>query len=311
MKRPTTSSFIKRSKTVYGQRLDYSKTIYINSLTKLKFRCIKHDKWFEQLIQNHLLKDGCPDCISNKRSNSAFSNTREFIEKSRVVHGDLYDYSGVVYINNITKVSIKCSIHGEYFQAPDRHLLGHGCHQCGIECITLTQGEFIERCVKKHDHTYDYSKAVYTINIHKVIIICKSHGEFLQVAADHMNGKGCPKCARRISKPETEWLNFIGIPNDFIHRQVKLITNQTKRGQKKQIQVDGFDPKTNTVYEFYGDYWHGNPARFKGINKFLKKRFTTLYKNTMDRETRLKKAGYKIVSIWESDWNLLKSKTVL
>lgn len=35
------------------------------------------------------------------------SNTKEFIEKSKKVHGDKYDYSEVVYINNCTKVKIK------------------------------------------------------------------------------------------------------------------------------------------------------------------------------------------------------------
>jgi hypothetical protein len=25
------------------------------------------------------------------------------------------------------------------------------------------------------------------------------------------------------------------------------------------LSLDGFDPRTNTIYEFYGDYWHGNP----------------------------------------------------
>ena len=42
------------------------------------------------------------------------SNTSEFIEKSRKVHGDKYDYSQVEYVHNKIKVCIICPIHGEF-----------------------------------------------------------------------------------------------------------------------------------------------------------------------------------------------------
>ena len=37
-----------------------------------------------------------------------------FIRKARLVHGEKYDYSKVVYVNNRTKVAIVCPIHGEF-----------------------------------------------------------------------------------------------------------------------------------------------------------------------------------------------------
>lgn len=33
-------------------------------------------------------------------------------------------------------------------------------------------------------------------------------------------------------------------------------------------KVDGFCKETNTVYEFHGDYWHGNPDIFPLNNLF-------------------------------------------
>ena len=59
------------------------------------------------------------------------SNTYDFIEKSKKIHGDKYDYSKVKYINNKTKVCIICQIHGEFWQTPDAHLRGCGCKLCG------------------------------------------------------------------------------------------------------------------------------------------------------------------------------------
>ena len=97
------------------------------------------------------------------------------------------------------------------------------------------------------------------------------------------------------------WLDHLNVPNDKLHREVKITV------KSKVFYVDGFDPKTNTIYEFNGDYWHGNPKRYKSndINPSVKKTFGELYKITINKEKQLKKLGFKIVSIWESDWDKL------
>jgi very-short-patch-repair endonuclease len=56
--------------------------------------------------------------------------TEQFIEESKLIHGDKYDYSSVNYINNKTNVKIICPIHGDFEQRPDDHLNGHGCEKC-------------------------------------------------------------------------------------------------------------------------------------------------------------------------------------
>ena len=58
-------------------------------------------------------------------------NTEEFIRRARLVHGDKYDYSKVVYVNSTTDVCIICPIHGEFWQRPAEHLRGKGCVKCG------------------------------------------------------------------------------------------------------------------------------------------------------------------------------------
>jgi len=52
---------------------------------------------------------------------------------SRVVHGDKYDYSKVKYLSTHRKVSIVCLKHGEFLQAPSKHLIGRGCPICALE----------------------------------------------------------------------------------------------------------------------------------------------------------------------------------
>ena len=48
--------------------------------------------------------------------------TKQFIEESRKVHKDKFDYSKVKYINNQTKVTITCIKHGDFFQTPSSHI---------------------------------------------------------------------------------------------------------------------------------------------------------------------------------------------
>ena len=57
--------------------------------------------------------------------------TEEFIAKSKLVHGEKYDYSGSNYIDIKTKVLIECNAHGKFSQSPEHHLSGKGCSECG------------------------------------------------------------------------------------------------------------------------------------------------------------------------------------
>lgn len=66
----------------------------------------------------------------------------EFILRSNKIHHNKYDYSDVVYINSITKVKIKCRLHGLFEQEPSSHLKGVGCSKCNINGIS--KDRFIE-----------------------------------------------------------------------------------------------------------------------------------------------------------------------
>lgn len=56
--------------------------------------------------------------------------------------------------------------------------------------------EFIQRAEQLHNDKYDYSNVVYVNSRTKVKIICSKHGEFEQLPSSHLQGNGCPKCAR-------------------------------------------------------------------------------------------------------------------
>ena len=54
----------------------------------------------------------------------------------------------------------------------------------------LTTDEFIKKAREVHGDKYDYSKVEYINKRTKVCIICPIHGEFYQLAGDHMRGHG-------------------------------------------------------------------------------------------------------------------------
>lgn len=125
------------------------------------------------------------------------NKTEEFIKKANTKHGDTYYYSKVEYKKSSENVIIICKIHGEFPQLPPNHLKGYGCKKCGTErtannCRSNTN-EFIEKAILKHGDLYDYSKVEYKKSNDYVIIICKTHGEFLQTPQKHLCG-GCIKC---------------------------------------------------------------------------------------------------------------------
>jgi len=63
----------------------------------------------------------------------------------------------------------------------------------------LKSGEidkFINKSNQIFNNRYDYSLVIYKNTSEKVEIICSEHGSFLKSPSNHLNGQGCPKCAR-------------------------------------------------------------------------------------------------------------------
>jgi len=175
-----------------------------------------------------------------------------------------------------------------------------------------TKNQFIAQAIAIHGDEYDYSKVIYQNTDYKVEIFCNCCKKyFSQTPHDHLRGAGCAKCAgRTISKASQRWLDHEKVPNIMgVTREVKI--NIPKR--KRPFIVDGYDPKTKTIYEFHGDFWHGNPKLFdpnkkNGVNK---KTFGKLFLETTKRSQLLRKHGYKIKSIWESDWEKIEKELLL
>ena len=258
--RLTTEEFIRKAKEVHGDRYDYSKVEYINALKKVCIICPKHGE-FWQTASEHLRGQGCPKCAHEKQISSSTITTEEFIRKAKEVHGDRYDYSKVEYVNTRTKVRIICPEHGEFLQIPNNHLQGQGCPYCAGK-IRLTTEEFIRKAKEVHGDRYDYSKVEYINALKKVCIICPKHGEFWQIPASHLSGKGCPNCNE--SQMEKNTANFLEENNIEYIRQARK-TDLVWLGRQS---LDFYLPKYNIAIECQGIQHFESVAFFGGKREY-------------------------------------------
>ena len=301
MNKLTLNECLDRIYKTHGDNYNYSLfTKYNGVKAKIRIICKKHGE-FSQAFFNHVKGHGCSKCKFDKLSEIYKSNFKEFVAKAKIVHKNKYSYVNVKYTLAQNNVEIICPNHGSFSQTPANHLRGAGCSKCKSDILKLlfsdSLDDFIEKAKKIHNNYYSYKNTKYCGSDTKVEIVCPKHGSFFQTPHGHLTGRRCKSCAKVVSKKESKWLNFCNIP--LRYRNIRFKVNG------RWFNVDGIDPDTNTIYEFYGDFWHGNPEVYKpsDINKANKKSFGELYRRTIDKEMFLEKAGFAVVSIWENEFD--------
>lgn len=195
----STEEFIRKARNIYGDRYDYSKVDYRGNKIKVCIICLEHGEWWMS-PNNHLRGHSCPGCYGTPKHTN-----EKFIQKSREVHGDKYDYSKIEYTGNKNKICVVCPEHGEFWQSASSHLNGCGCSKCsGMESIT--HEAFIMRATDIHKGKYDYRNVKYSSRQDKVCIICPEHGEFWQNPHYHFQGGNCPKCVGGVRLTTEEFI---------------------------------------------------------------------------------------------------------
>ncbi len=98
----------------------------------------------------------------------------------------------------------------------------------------LNTDTFIERAKHIHQDEYVYSLVDYKNNKTKVKIICKKHGEFLQIPINHIEGKsGCPKCYGNIKLTTEEFVKR----SKNIHKDKYDYSLSEYKGDDKKIKI--------------------------------------------------------------------------
>ena len=199
--RSSKEEFIKKANEVHGGKYEYSKVEYVNNATKVCIICPKHGN-FEQTPNSHLRGCGCPNCSFENTGDRCRSSLVEFIKKARKLHGDKYNYSNVEYVNSRIKVCIICSEHGEFWQSPNKHLIGSGCPKCNLSHLERSVMNYLDNV----GITYDYQKRFkwlgkqsldFYLPEYKVGIECQGEQHFFPV---DFAGKGVEWACKEFDK---------------------------------------------------------------------------------------------------------------
>jgi hypothetical protein len=179
--------------------------------------------------------------------------------------------------------------------------------------------EEIKNQYKLHNCEVLYTEDDYTGNISNTIIPFKCINKHIidNLTKNDFNNRinsnlnVCKICSDNFigcSNIQLEWIKYIENKYNIILQHFNNLGEFVIKGIGK---VDGYHKESNTVYEFHGDFWHGNPKIFNplDIHPLIKKSYGKLLKNTLHREIKIRNLGFKYICIWENEFK--KNKKIV
>lgn len=264
----TKEEFIEKARKIHGDKYDYSKVDYVHSKLEVTIICPIHGE-FTQRPNDHLSGHGCLDCGNIKKVENRKISTEEFIERSKKIHGDKYDYSKTDLSNKDEKgrIIIICPKHGEFKQTPHMHMSGQGCSKCydenrGIKKKNTIRLRVLEKIHKLYDNYYKIIDESYEDYEKNMILICDKHGAFYRTPHTLLKGNcRCEKC--NSSHLENEIRESLKNKNTIFDEQkrFKWLGRQT---------LDFYIPSKNIAIECQGEQHFKTKNFFGGEKGFVK-----------------------------------------
>jgi G:T-mismatch repair DNA endonuclease (very short patch repair protein) len=278
---------------VWGDLYLYNFEGYKSGNSKIKIYCHKHGHWFEKKAKVHINnKQGCPKCgresSIRKQTKSTENVKKEIIQK----FGDIFILDEIDYKSAHKKIKLICKTHGAF------HITHHnlmksqkGCPKCSFENMSSSLDEFKKRARDVHGTNYKYN-GEYTNNKTETEIECPVHGSFHQRPDSHLNGHGCPKCYKNVSKAEIEIGDFI----TSLGYNIKTSDKKVLGG----LELDIVIPSKKIAIEYNGLFWH-REGLYKPVRKGKDKNYH------LNKTKSANEKGYKLIQIFEDEWINKKS----
>ena len=306
---------ISEGKLIHGERYNYSKLVphgNYTSRTILDLTCNGCKNSYKPIAYNFIvLKRNCR-CWSNR----ALWSYERVIKEGPEIHGDKYDYIRLNPHGKYTSVTILeliCKNCKEIYRPNINNFMiqGNDC-RCYSNKVLWTYGRIIKEGPEIHGDKYDYIRldphreyTAYTI----LDLICKKCRNIYMPTIDtFMNAKCNCRCYTNsgVSKISLEWLSYRSVIDNTFIQHAGNGKEYTIPGTR--YRADGFSSPI-TIYEFYGDFYHGNPDRYTRdhLNKQLNVTMGELHDKTMARESLLISMGYKLITIWEKEWREIRN----
>jgi hypothetical protein len=282
----TLKEFVDECKKIHNDKYLYNESVYRGWNHPITVICPIHGS-FSIMAGNHLRGRGCQNCSNVKRL-----TTDSFIEKSKKIHGNKYDYSLTNITNNIKPITIVCPIHGRFNQIPSNHLSGRGCKKCGIKVARNKTRKTVSERIKQfrltHGEKYEYPNLIDYKHGNKIEIICSKYGKFFQRSTDHKRGNGCPRCHPYI----------ISLSEDSVAQFISDLGHEVKRSDRSILskkEIDIVVPRYKLAIEYCGLRWHSDLYKSKSYH--------------LDKYEEILSFGFKPIFIFEDEW-IYRTETV-
>ena len=230
-----------KSKKIHNDKYVYKKVDYKESNCHVILTCKKHGD-FKITPSQHLAGRGCQECGRSNAGKKRRKTTQQFIDKAKIIHKDIYDYSLVNYVMSGHNVLIRCLEHGVFSQIPENHLQGQGCPLCGNIKIS--------NHAKKNSYGWSFSKWKKLIKKNKLvprlyILKCYNNYEvFIKIGISMHEVKKRYPGKREMPYKFDILFEMVGIPENIFKIEQKI---------KKQFNENKFIPsiKFNGMFECY------------------------------------------------------------
>lgn len=197
---------------------------YISNKKPVLHKCLKHNVLWDAYPFTLLKGYGCKECGKEKISKRHKMTHEEFVDKFNKLNSDVVIVGK--YINNRTKIDVKCKYGHEWLAFPSNILNRQGCKKCFDINRTCTHEEYVKKIQDKNVSVID----MYINSKTKILHKCKDCGYEWNISpSDILSGYGCPECAGTKKKTQEQYIKDvfnvnknIEVLGEYINSRVKI-----------------------------------------------------------------------------------------
>jgi hypothetical protein len=271
-----TEDFVKQAINIHGNKYNYSKTNYVNILSKVII--IYNNIEYLQRPDGHLL-----GYKPENAENYTPYTKEEFVKQANIVHDNKYTYPYDL-LNVHTDIDVICQTHGTFSIRPSSHLQGYGCAKCSYNTMKMTTEEFTVKAISKHNGLYTYEKSIYTGAKDPIIITCAIHGDFIQEAFSHLSGCGCPDCVNLLQSLGSKYIRKFLCENNINFKTEKTFLNCRNKGL---LRFDYYLTDLNICIEYDGSQHFYPKEKFGGQEAFDNRKINDFIKDNYCRANNI------------------------
>ena len=205
----TKERFVEQAREVWGDKYDYTNSIYISGKKPINIYCPKHDYVFcIKMAQNHILKSGsptgCPICAAEKlyhcNYDKDWNKYLEFSTKNNIARKIGYTQIQRKKEQRKKENAIRKAKAEEKGRKVQEYLEKW-------KAKNIKEAHFLEKLQKYYPNMYGTELVDYKNNDTKVTLICPEHGPFRITSRQLFGGKrykphGCWKCSGLVPPEE-------------------------------------------------------------------------------------------------------------